>query len=79
MKETTDVVGKHGEFSQMRAVTKARPDGPITVRTRSFSRDGTKLSVRSPFGSRLNVMLFLYFIYVLLESRPNNGVARPDA
>jgi hypothetical protein len=74
-----DVVGKHGEFSQTRAVTKARPDGPITVRTRSFSREGTKLSVRSPFGSRPNVMLFLYFIYVLLESRPNNQMSRPDA
>jgi hypothetical protein len=72
-------VGKHGEFSQTRAVTKARPDGPITVRTRSFSREGTKLSVRSPFGSRPNVMLFLYFIYVLLESRPNNQMSRPDA
>jgi hypothetical protein len=74
-----DVVGKHGEFSLTRAVTKARPDGPITVRTRSFSREGTKLSVRSPFGSRPNIMLFLYFIYVLLESRPNNQMSRSDA
>jgi hypothetical protein len=74
-----DVVGKHGEFSQTRAVTKARPDGPITVRTRSFSREGTKRSVRSPFGPRPNAYVIFSFIYFSLESRSDGLMSRPDA
>jgi hypothetical protein len=32
-----------------------------------------------PFEPRLDVMLFLRFIYVLLKSRPDDQMSRPDA